>query len=158
MQQTLKFQKLNPLAKIPTRGTEYAAGYDLYLAEDLIIKNFEFTMAHFGVAVEIPEGYCGLLIERSSLHKKGLGLENSVGVIDSDYRGELMVPVNYCSTDEQEVNYFGNEVTDMRFFVAAGERIAQLVVVPCLMAEPEEVANLSHSERGPGGFGSTGVV
>ncbi len=141
---TLKFQKTNPDAKIPTRATDGSAGYDLYLDEDLVLEaGGKPSLAHFGVAVEIPEGCCGLLIARSSLHKKDTYQSNSVGVIDSDYRGELMAPMH---TDLIEGN----------IYISEGTRIAQLVIVPCLMAEVEEVDQLAGSTRGSGGFGSSG--
>lgn len=143
-QKSLKFQKLNPNAMIPTRGTDGAAGYDLYLAEQLFDQGNTTDMAHFGVAVEIPEGYCGLLLPRSSLHKKGIRQLNGVGIIDSDYRGELMAPMDAYHTSHTFTH------------LDAGERIAQLVIVPCFMGTPAEVECLSNTERGDGGFGSTG--
>ena len=139
----LKFLKLNPKAKIPTQGTESAAGYDLYLAEkmDRDTEGLRIRMAHFGVAVQIPEGYCGLLVSRSSLQRKGFQQANNVGIIDSDYRGELMAP------------YTG----PVNSSIEAGERIAQLVIVPYFKGTPVEVECLNETERGDGGFGSTGT-
>ncbi len=139
--QKLKFQKLNPDAQIPTRGTESAAGYDLYLAEklDRDTEGLRLRMAHFGVAVQIPEGYCGLLVSRSSMQRKGFQQANGVGIIDSDYRGELMTP------------YIG----PVNSSIEKGERIAQLVVVPYFNGTAVEVDSLSETERGTGGFGST---
>jgi dUTP pyrophosphatase len=99
------------------------------------------VMAKFGVAVEIPAGYCGLLVERSSNHKRDLSQVNKIGIIDSDYRGELMAPI-YCNQVDTE----------------AGERIAQLVIVPILSLDPEWSDELSDSERGEKGFGSTGMA
>ena len=140
----LKFLKLNPKAKIPTQGTESAAGYDLYLAEkiDRDFDGLKVRIAHFGVAVEIPEGYCGLLVSRSSLQRKGFQQANGVGIIDSDYRGELMAP------------YVGPSNSS----IEAGERIAQLVIVPYFNGTSTEVDSLNKTERGDGGFGSTGTA
>ena len=142
-ERNLKFQKLNPRARIPTRGTDSSAGYDLYLAEklDRDIDGLKIRMAHFGVAVEIPEGHCGLLVSRSSLQRKGFQQANGVGIIDSDYRGELMAP------------YVG----PANGSIEAGERIAQLVVIPYFNGTSTEVESLSNTERGDGGFGSTGT-
>ena len=97
-----------------------------------------------GVIAEIPEGYVGLLIPRSSLGAKGLRLVNTIGVIDSDYRGEIMAIVENTS--------------DVPFTIDRGERFVQLVVVPCpyMKVEEVELGNLSETERGDGGFGSTG--
>ena len=138
----LQFLKLNPKAKIPTRGTESSAGYDLYLAEkiDRDIAGDRIRMAHFGVSVSIPEGHCGLLVSRSSLQRKGFQQANGVGIIDSDYRGELMAP--YVGPANSHLN--------------EGERIAQLVIVPYFNGTSTEVDSLNKTERGDGGFGSTG--
>ncbi len=97
-------------------------------------------MAKFGIAVEIPAGYCGLLVERSSCHKVSVSQANKVGIIDSDYRGELMAPF-YNTSGEA---------------LLEGSRIAQLVIVPIFSPDPEWSDELSDSERGEGGFGSTG--
>ncbi len=142
-QQKLKFQKLHPQAKIPTRGTESSAGYDLYLSDkiDRDVAGERIRMAHFGVAVQIPDGYCGLLVSRSSLQRKGFQQANGVGIIDPDYRGELMAP------------YVG----PANGSIEAGERIAQLVVIPYFNGTPTEVECLNETERGDGGFGSTGT-
>lgn len=147
MTQQLKFKKLTDTAILPTCGTEHSAGYDLYVNshenitsdywKDIGIYDLEHKIK-FGVAVEIPEGYVGLLFERSSLYKKELGLVNSVGVIDSDYRGELMAVLE------------GSEET-----IKIGDRVCQLVVVPCFMADPVFVDELSETVRDQGGFGST---
>lgn len=139
----LKFKKLRPQAKLPTKATDGSAGYDLYLAEDHQAITGELIRpikAEFGVSVEIPEGFVGLLTIRSSLGRHGVGLANGVGVIDSDYRGELLAyTMGYNS-----------------YSYKAGERIAQLVVVPVFNGEPVWSEDLSDTERGEGGFGSTG--
>ena len=141
----VKIKKLDPRAKLPTYGTEFSAGADLYNMEgcDLVIKPHSTVMVKLGFAIEIPEGYAGLVFARSGLaSKRGIAPANKVGVVDSDYRGEWMVALH---------NHTESEVT-----VEGGERIAQLCIVPFLKAEFEEAEELSETERGGGGFGSTG--
>ena len=141
----VKIKKLNEKAIIPTYGTEYSAGADLYalLDSSVEIAPHETTFIHTGLSVEIPEGYCGLIFARSSMGaKRGLAPANKVGVIDADYRGEIMVALH---------NHSENTAT-----VDPGERIAQLAIVPFLKAEFEESDELSDTTRGAGGFGSTG--
>ena len=137
--------RLNDLAKIPTRGSEYAAGYDLYAAIDCTydIAPHGTVKIGTGLAVEIPDGYFGAIFARSGLAtKKGLRPSNCVGVCDSDYRGEYIVALH-------------ND-TDELMSIEPHERIAQLVVMPFLPVEFEEVDELSDTNRGSGGFGSTG--
>ena len=140
----MKIKKLNPLAITPTYGTVYSAGADLYACEDVPeIKPGETVMVHTGIAMEIPESYAGFIYARSGLAtKRDLAPANKVGVIDSDYRGEIMVALHNHGTKVQHVN--------------AGERSAQIVFMPCSMTFFEEVDELSDTERGTGGFGSTG--
>jgi dUTP pyrophosphatase len=141
----VKIKKLDPRAKLPTYGTEFSAGADLYNMEgcDLVIKPHSTVMVKLGFAIEIPEGYAGLVFARSGLaSKRGIAPANKVGVVDSDYRGECMVALH---------NHTESEVT-----VEGGERIAQLCIVPFLKAEFCEAEELSETERGGGGFGSTG--
>ncbi len=141
----IRFKKLNEGATAPTYGTEYSAGADLYnLNTPVIVEPHATVLVHTGIAVEIPEGYCGLIFARSGLAtKRGLAPANKVGVIDADYRGEVMVALH---------NH-----TDKPASVEAGERVAQLAIVPFLKAEYEESAELSDTVRGEGGFGSTGT-
>lgn len=142
---TLKFKKLDKRAITPTYGSEFSAGADLYALSDgeVTIKPNETVLVHTGIAVEIPENLVGLVYARSGLaSKKGLAPANKVGVIDSDYRGEIMVAL-YNHSQEDRI-------------VACGERIAQLVITPYLKAEYEECDELSDTVRGNGGFGSTG--
>lgn len=142
----VRFKKLNPEAKVPTYGSSWAAGADLYaLCEgDLLIPAGETVLVHTGIALEIPEGYAGLIYARSGLaSKRGLAPSNKVGVVDADYRGEIMVSLHNHSAVDQ--------------VVAVGERIAQLVVTPFLRVEFEEAEDLSDTVRGAGGFGSTGT-
>ena len=143
----VKIKKLNPNATIPTYGTDYAAGADLYacIDETLSIGSGETKMIGTGIAMEIPTGYVGLVFARSGLAcKKGLAPANKVGVIDSDYRGEIKVALH---------NHNGSQDA---LCVENGERIAQISIVPYLKADFEEVDNLEDTDRGEGGFGSTG--
>lgn len=138
------FKKLNDRAKMPSYGSPYSAGADLYSTEDEVsLAPGESYLFHTGIAMEIPVGYVGLVYARSGLAaKKGLAPANKVGVIDADYRGEIMVCLH---------NHSGSTQT-----VAAGERIAQMVIAPFLTCEYEETDELSETVRGEGGFGSTG--
>lgn len=146
MKQIVNLKKLRPDAVIPTYGTEFAAGADLYacMDEDVEIKPGETQFIHTGIALEIPEGLVGLVYARSGMAcKKGAAPANKVGVIDSDYRGEIMVAL---------FNHSKNPVT-----VSKGERIAQLVLTPYITADFTETDCLEESARGAGGFGSTGT-
>ena len=138
-------KKLNEKATIPTYGTEFSAGADLYnLDEAVTIEPHKTVLIHTGIALEIPEGYCGLIFARSGLaSKRGLAPANKVGVIDADYRGEVMVALHNHAEVVAEV--------------APKERIAQLAIVPFLKAEFDVVDELSDTVRGSGGFGSTGT-
>lgn len=141
----VRIKKLDERAKLPTYATEFSAGADLYNMEgnDVVIAPHETVMVKLGFAIEIPEGYAGLVFARSGLAtKRGIAPANKVGVIDADYRGECMVSLH---------NHTNTAVT-----VEGGERVAQLCIVPFLKAEFEEAAELSETARGGGGFGSTG--
>lgn len=143
----VKIHLLNSKAKIPTCGSTQSAGYDLYsICDEMIaIGPHETIKMKTGIALEIPEGYAGFLYARSGVAtKRGLAPANKVGVIDSDYRGEIIVALH-------------ND-TDMLQFVEPGERIAQLVIAPYLRVEFVECDILNETERGSGGFGSTGTV
>ena len=141
---TIEFKKLNENAVTPTFGTEFSAGADLYsVEEEVVINPGETKFIGTGLATAIPVGTVGLIYARSGLAcKKGLAPANKVGVIDSDYRGEVKVALH-------------NHSTDVRV-VAKGERIAQMVIAPYLKVEYEEVEDLTGTTRGVGGFGSTG--
>ena len=137
--------RLNDSAKLPERGSVSAAGYDLFadVAEEVTIAPHETKMIGTGLAMEIPEGYFGGIFARSGLSaKEGLRPANCVGVVDSDYRGEIKVALH-------------NDGEQARVITPA-EKIAQLVVVPFLSVDFNEVSNLSDTARGEGGFGSTG--
>ena len=146
MTQTVRFQKLDERAVAPVYGSAAAAGADLYAVLDapLTIAAGETALVHTGLAVEIPEGFVGLVCARSGLAtKQGLAPANKVGVIDADYRGEVMVALHNHSAEGR--------------VIAHGERIAQLVLVPYLTAVYEQADNLTDTDRGAGGFGSTGT-
>ena len=142
---TIAVKKLDERAVLPTYGSAFSAGADLYAVadEEIGILPNETKLIHTGLALEIPEGYAGLIYARSGLAtKRGLAPANKVGVVDADYRGEVMVALHNHST---EVRY-----------VECGERIAQLVIAPVYQADFCEVEELSKTDRGDGGFGSTG--
>ena len=142
----VKYIKLNEKAIVPTYGTEYAAGADIYalLDEDVTIKPGETVMIHTGIAMQIPEGTAAFIFARSgTATKRGLAPANKVGVIDSDYRGEVMVPIHNHSKLEQQI--------------AVGERIAQMVIMPYIKAEFLESETLDETDRDQKGFGSTGI-
>ena len=144
--QVLKIKRFNELAKLPTYSTEYAAGCDLYAAidEEVTLSPGETKLIPTGLGMEIPTGLVGLVFARSGISiKRGLAPANKVGVIDSDYRGEIMVALYNQSNQEQTIE--------------KGERIAQFVLVPYIQAEFEEVESLDETVRGDGGFGSTGT-
>lgn len=138
-------KKVRNNAVLPTYGSADAAGADLYacLEEPVTIGAGETVFIPTGIAMEVPKGYAGLVYARSSLGaKRGLAPANKVGVIDSDYRGEIAVVLHNHGKIEQTVS--------------PGERIAQLVITPVLTPVYEEVKELSDTRRGAGGFGSTG--
>jgi dUTP diphosphatase len=140
----LPVARLQDDAKLPSRAHEGDAGLDLYACEAAHIGPGERWSVGTGVAVEIPEGYAGLVLPRSGLAKKhGIALVNSPGLIDAGYRGEIRVLL--LNTDPAET-----------FRVEPGDRIAQLVIAPIALAEPVEATALADSVRGDGGFGSSG--
>lgn len=141
----IEIKKLQDSAILPERGSVSAAGYDLFacMESDVIIKPHETKMIGTGLAAAIPEGYFGGIFARSGLSsKEGLRPANCTGVVDADYRGEIKVALHNDSEIER--------------IVIVGEKIAQLVVLPFLSVEFDEVDTLSETQRGTGGFGSTG--
>lgn len=142
----LKVKKLSPESKLPYRAHPGDAGLDLY-ARSFDMAGTNLVAYGTGVAVEVPEGHVGLLFPRSSIYKTDLRMSNSVGVIDSGYRGEIIVKFDYKELSPD---------VHMRRY-KLGERIAQLVVVPYTQVNVEEVTELGSSERGVGGFGSSGT-
>ena len=142
---TIKFKKLTPTAQVPTRGSKYAAGYDLSadIGANVLIAPHTTVKIGTGLAVELPEDTFGAVYARSGIaSKEGLRPANCTGVVDSDYRGEIIVALH-------------NDSDTMRM-VEPGERIAQFVVQPYVSVEFEEVDTLSTTVRGAGGFGSSG--
>lgn len=141
----IKIKRLSEGATIPTRGSEYSAGYDLYanIEKPVSIKPHETVKIGTGWAIEIPDGYFGAIFARSGLAtKEGLRPANCTGVCDSDYRGEYIVAIHNDSDVVREIT--------------PHERIAQLVVIPYLYVDFKETDELSDTSRGEGGFGSTG--
>lgn len=141
----VKIKKLNDKAIIPTYGSEFSAGADVYacLDDDVEIAPNETKFIKTGLSTEIPEGYALFIFARSGLScKQGLAPANKVGVVDSDYRGEIMVALHNHSNETRAVSH--------------GDRIAQMVFMPYLKANFFETENLSTTVRGEGGFGSTG--
>ena len=139
-------KKLNESAIIPTYGSEYAAGADLYacIDERVTIAPGETKLIKTGIALELPIGYAAFIYARSGLaSKRGLAPANKVGVVDCDYRGEVMVALHNHSSSAQVVE--------------KGERVAQMVIAPYITAEFDVVDELSDTARGAGGFGSTGT-
>lgn len=142
---SLNIKKLNDKACIPTRGSEFAAGYDLYacLENEVVIMPGETKKIPTGLSIEVPIGYAGFIYARSGLATKiGLAPANKVGVCDSDYRGEYIVALHNHSNEPATVN--------------PKDRIAQLVIAPYLDVEFNVVDELTDTNRGKDGFGSTG--
>ena len=142
---SIPVKKLSPNAILPTYGSAEAAGADLYacLGDSVVIEPGKTVFIPTGLALEVPKGCAGLIYARSSMGtKRGLAPANKVGVIDSDYRGEVKVALHNHGSESQTVN--------------PGERVAQLLITPVLTPEYEEVEALSDTDRGTGGFGSTG--
>lgn len=145
MMREVKVKKLYENAKLPVYGTEFSAGADLCACLDapVTLQPGETRLISVGIAMELPEGYAGLVYARSGLaSKRGLAPANKVGVVDSDYRGEFFVPLHNHSAVPQTVE--------------PNERIAQMIITPYLTAHFVETDTLSDTVRGEGGFGSTG--
>ena len=143
---SMNIKKLDERAVVPAYASAMAAGADLYacLDEAVTIAPNETKLIHTGLAMAIPDGIAGLIYARSGLaSKRGLAPANKVGVVDSDYRGEVMVALHNHGTTPQTVEH--------------GERIAQLVLAPVIVADFNVVDDLDSTERGEGGFGSTGT-
>ena len=139
----IPFQRIHPDAKLPERKHAWDAGLDLFVLEDTVIEPGTVKLVRTGLKVAIPPGYVGLIFERSSFNMKtNLSLSNKVGVIDAGYRGEILHPVR-------------NDLT-CAALVKKHDRLAQLLIQEVNLAEPLEVTNLDDTERGEGGYGSTG--
>ncbi|MBR3912562.1 MAG: dUTP diphosphatase [Alistipes sp.] len=141
----VKIKRLTDTAKLPTKAHATDAGYDLYANMVLYSPSENQITYGTGVAVEIPEGYVGLVFPRSSICKKHLSLSNAVGVIDSGYRGEILAKFNILP-----------DVADAPRLYEVGDRIAQLIIIPYPEIEFVEVDALADSDRGEGGYGSSG--
>lgn len=142
----VNFIKLDKNAIVPTYGTSFAAGADLYAlpGEAISINPGETVLVHTGIAMQIPDGNAGFIFARSGIAtKRGLAPANKVGVIDSDYRGEIMVALHNHSDSVQQI--------------AGGERVAQMVIMPYVKADFTECETLDETDRAAGGFGSTGT-
>ncbi len=137
----LKFKKIHPNAKIPSYAYTGDAGLDLYIPEDLLFKKKERKSIALGIAIEIPEGYVGILFDKSGLSHKH-GLKSYGGIIDSGYRGEVHVGMMNLSDKDYEFK--------------AGDKIIQILIMPVLQAQVVECEQLSESDRGEGAFGSSG--
>ena len=140
----VRIKKLNELAVIPTYAKDGDAGMDLVATEIISTTSTQITYG-IGLALEIPKGFVGLIFPRSSVRKTRLMLSNCVGVVDSGYRGELQATFNKINNDSVSENDY-----------KVGDRIAQIMIIPHPPIEFDEVDELSNTERGDGGFGSTG--
>ena len=138
----MKVKLINEYAQLPTRGSKDAAGLDLYCPFHIKVPADSQKKIPLGIAVEIPNGHMGLLVPRSSMSKTPLRCANSVGIIDADYRGELSIAYENISCSN--------------YTIFRGDRIAQLIIVPIAIVDVEEAQTLSETERGDGGYGSTG--
>jgi len=141
----VKIKKLNPNAVIPTYAKVGDAGMDL-IATSIVSDTLDQITYGLGISLEIPEGFVGLVFPRSSIRKTNLQLSNSVGVIDSGYRGELQATFNKIQGVTEGVRE--------RYLI--GDRVCQIMIIPHPSIEFQEVEELSNTERGEGGFGSTG--
>ena len=142
----MKVKKLNQNAIIPTKGSEYAAGHDLYacIEEPITVPPHTTKKIGTGIAIAVPHGYFGAIYARSGLATKcGLRPANAVGVVDSDYRGEVIVAIHNDSEVKQTIKH--------------GDRIAQLIISPYFVCDLTVSDDLGETERGAGGFGSTGI-
>ena len=142
----IQYKKTNPNAITPTEGSNYAAGFDLYVpreTEEITLLPHETKLIDIGIAIELPIGTFGAIVARSGLAtKQGLRPANCMGVVDADYRGSIGVALHNDSNEERHIS--------------AGERIAQLVILPYINFSLKEVDELSTTDRGSNGFGSTG--
>ena len=139
----VKLKRLSPDGTIPTRGSEYSAGFDLYASHDYLLQPGETALINTGFGMQLPAGYFGAIFARSGLSTKyGVRPANCVGVVDCDYSGEVMVPLHNDS--------------DKPYDIGQCERVAQMVLLPYHNVHFEEVDELDLTGRGSGGFGSTG--
>lgn len=141
----VKIKKLNENAVVPTKAHATDAGFDLYCTSKEVDWDKRQIICHTGLAFEIPEGFVGLLFQRSSVSNKPLIMANSVGVIDSCYRGEVTAKFNITDMRQSGMNHY-----------QVGNKVAQIIIIPCPEIEFEEADELSETDRGTGGYGSTG--
>ena len=164
----VKIKRLHPLAEIPEYGTDYSAGMDLKVV-DIDYDDNGNCVLHTGLAFEIPEGYAGFIFPRSSNAKKDLILTNSVGIIDADYRGEVTLKYKSYFREHNPLKVWwscfvnrgagcnlGNTMNIWGETYKKGDKAGQIVIMPFPKIEFEEVAELSDTQRGTGGYGSTG--
>jgi dUTP pyrophosphatase len=151
----VRIKKLNPLAEIPSYAKDGDAGMDV-IATSIISDTPTQITYGLGIALEIPNGFVGLVFPRSSIRKTGLQLSNSVGVIDSGYRGELQATFNKLFGGEAMYDEMKVKEIQPNDFYKVGDRIAQIMIIPHPPIEFDVVDELSDTERGEGGFGSTG--
>ena len=153
----VKIKKLHPDAVIPSYSKKGDAGMDLTIVNNITIENisnYGTIECHFGIAMEIPKGYVGLIFPRSSIYKSTLRLSNAVGVIDSGYRGELRAQLDLSTSCIMAED---NEITEYKGKrYVKGDRVAQMIIIPYPQIEFEEVEQLSETERGTKGYGSSG--
>jgi dUTP pyrophosphatase len=151
----VKIKKINPLAQIPSYAKDGDAGMDV-IATSIISDTPTQITYGLGIALEIPKGFVGLVFPRSSIRKTGLQLSNSVGVIDSGYRGELQATFNKLFGGEAMYDEMKVREIQPNDFYKVGDRVAQIMIIPHPDIQFEEADELSDTERGDGGFGSTG--
>jgi dUTP pyrophosphatase len=151
----VRIKKINPLAQIPSYAKDGDAGMDV-IATSIISDTPTQITYGLGIALEIPNGFVGLVFPRSSIRKTGLQLSNSVGVIDSGYRGELQATFNKLFGGEGMYDEMKVKEMQPNEYYKVGDRVAQIMIIPHPPIEFEEAAELSDTERGEGGFGSTG--
>lgn len=148
----VRIKRLHENATIPSYGTEHAAGMDMTAVSKEVVteRGFQYIEYKTGIAIEIPEGHVGLIYPRSSISKTKLSLANSVGVIDADYRGEI----SFRFQSDSDLTH--HEYWPQGAVYNVGDRIGQLIIIPYPKVEFEEVSELTETERGTGGYGSTG--
>jgi len=150
---TIKVKMLNELAKMPTKANSYDAGFDLYSTEDVVIPPLERRVVKTGISMEILEGYAGFIWPRSGLSVKS-GIDVLAGVIDSGYRGEIMVCL--YNTSKYALSLFPDITESESVHISVGDKIAQIVIQPISTYDLELAEELKDSERGENGFGSSG--
>ena len=154
----IKVKKLSATAKLPTRGSEGAGAWDIYA--DQVTTSYSGARVYTGLSIEVPPGYMLCLVPRSSISKYDWRLSNSFGIVDSDYRGEVQFVFSAVPTDidieEAALLDISGDLMYTEFPYKVGDRIGQAFLLPVINTEWEEVDNLSETDRGDGGFGSTG--